>query len=232
MKTLFVTFIGVLISISAISQDVKYRKDDRPQNIKEDNYNQYQVNGISEIDMLKALEIAGIRIFDIPFSPAFEKEYTFSIKLDEYVDSKKIDTKDILHPFLGKNIYSHYIDDTISQESVRYFDFVPKLTIFSKDNDTTLVLTISHLGGSAGGIKIKKNIVREWQNYYWRAYSKIDWKLNEEVPLLIYASSWYDERIKTDRFCGVVDLSTDEKKTKELLDYSPHYYVISLKVSE
>jgi hypothetical protein len=50
--------------------------------------------------------------------------------------------------------------------------------------------------------------------------------------MLVYGSSWYDEKIKTDRFCGVVDLSLDEERTKELLDYSPHYYVISLKVFE
>jgi hypothetical protein len=49
---------------------------------------------------------------------------------------------------------------------------------------------------------------------------------------LVFASSWYDDRIKQDRFCGTSDLSLDEKATKELLNFSPHYYVISLKVYE
>jgi len=226
MKKIFVTFFSVLISISAISQDIQYRKDDRLQNVKEDRFNYYQVNRISETDMLKALEMLGVRIFDIPISPAFEKEYKFSVKLEEYVDSKKINSEDIAFARQGKNTYVHFYDN------VPYFDYISKFTVFTHENDTLQVLKIDYYGGSRSGIKLKKNKIREWQSYEWRAYSKIDWKLNEEVPLLVYASSWYDERFNVERFCGVADLSLDEEATKELLDFSPHYFVISLKVSE
>ena len=234
MKKTVVISISVLISTSAISQNTQYRKDKRPQNVKEDSYNQYQTNRISELDMLVALELLGVRIFDIPISPAFEKEYSLSLKLDEYVGGEKINSQDILPNYTAfrRNTYLHYIEDPIEQKDVRYFDYISKFTIFSKDNDTTLLLSISSLTGSAGGIKIKKNIVREGQFYKWRSYSKTDWKLNEEIPLLVFASSWYDERIGFDRFCGAGDLSENEKETKELLDDSPHYYVISLKVYE
>jgi len=68
--------------------------------------------------------------------------------------------------------------------------------------------------------------------YNWRVYSKNDWVLNEEVPLLVYASSWYDEKYDVMRFCGAVDLSLSEEDTKELLDRSPHYFVISYKIAE
>ena len=233
MKRVFAAFLSILISINAISQE-KYRKDERPQNVKEDTYNQYQTNRISELDMLVALELLGIRIFDIPISPAFEKEYSLSVKLDEYVDGKKISSKDILpdHPTFKGNTYSHYIEDPIEQKNVWYFDYISKMTFFSKDNDTTIIVKLSHLAGSVEGIKIKKKTVREGQFYNWRSYSNVDWELNEEVPLLVFASSWYDEQFKIDRFCGTVDLSRDEKETKELLDNSPHYYIISLKVFE
>ena len=228
MKRLFVIFVSTLISISAISQDIpQYRKDERPQNVKEDRFNEYRANGVSGIDILKALEVLGVRIFDIPITPVFEKEYSISLTLDEYKNGKKVNSKEILnHPVFRKNTYSHYVEET------RYFDYIPKYTIFSKDNDKDNVLTISHLGGSTGRLKLEKQKKRKWQFYLWRAYSVIDWKLNEKIPLLVYASSYYDKRIKTDRFCGVVDLSLDEARTKELFDKSPHYYVISLKVYE
>ena len=231
MKRIVVAFLSILISTSAISQDIKYRKDERPQNIKEDRFDVYQVNRISDRDILKALEIAGVRIFDIPISPIFEKEYNLSVNLDEYVDGKKVNSQDIIYTYRGKNVYVHFAKDSIEQENIPYFDYIPKLTFFSKDNDSTLLLTVEHYGGSSTR-PLKKNIERKGQFYNWRIYSQIDWKLNKEIPLLVYASSWYDDRIKSDRFCGVADLSQDEKATKELLDNSPHYYVISLKVFE
>ena len=225
-KRVFVIFISALISISAISQDIQYRKDERPQNVKEDNYNQYQVTEISEIDMLKALEMLGIRIFNIPISPAFEKEYFLSIMLDEYVDGKMINSKDIIpnHPALKSNTYRH------EQDGVWYFDYIPKMTIFSQDKDTHLSLTVSSLSGRFSGTSLEKKKIREGQFYMWRAYRKKEWKLNEVVPLLVFGSSWHDGRFE--RFCGTVDLSEDEEATKELLEKSPHYYVLSLKVYE
>ena len=231
MKKVFVAILSILISINVISQDIKYRKDERIQNIKEDGYDSYRVNHISNLDILKALEIAGIRIFDVPISPAFEKEYNLSVNLDEYVDGQKIKSQDIIQTYRGKNVYVYFAKDSDEQKSVPYFDYIPKLTFFSKDNDSTLLLSVEHYGGSLR-IPLKKNIVRERQFFNWRTYSQIDWKLNEEVPLIVYASSWYDEKFKVERFCGVSDLSKDEKETKELLDNSPHYYVISLKIFE
>ena len=231
MKTLFVTFICTLISISAISQEIGYKKDVRPQNIKEDRFNDYQIDRISDVDILQALELAGVRMFVIPISPVFEKEYYLSVNLNEYVNGEKINTTDIIRTYKGENVYLHFEQDSIQQKEIFYFDYIPKLTFFSKDNDTTLLLRVSHLGGSSS-IPLKKDKERSSQSYHWRAYSKTDWKLNEEVPLLVYASSWFDEKMKMERFCGAGDLSLNESATKELLDNSPHYYVISLKVFE
>jgi len=232
MKTLILTsIISILILINAISQDIQYRKDDRPQNVKEDRFNNYQ-RSITEIELLKVLELLGVRIFDIPIFPAFEREYKLSVYLNEYVEGKKINSDDIIYTHQGKNVYIYWEKDLIEQKDIRYFDYIPKLSLFSKDNDTTMILNLDTYASRTLGIKLNKKKTRNTQSYDWRTYSKVDWKLNEEVPLLVYASSWYDEVIKSDRFCGVSDLSEDEEATKELLDKSPHYYVISLKVFE
>ena len=225
-KSVFLTFIGVVILTSAILQDFQYLKDDRPQNVKEDRYDEYQVNRISEIDILKALELLGVRIFDIPISPAFEKEYKFSVKVDEYVRGKKRNSRDIRFNYQGTNTYHYYQDDVFC------FDYIPKLTFFTHDKGKMQTFRISFYGGQTGDRKLKKKNNRKNQFYLWRTYSKIDWNLREEVPILVYASSWYDKRIKMERFCGVVDLSLSEERTRELFDKSPHYYIISLKVSE
>jgi len=229
MKRLFVTFISALISISAISQDIKYRKDDRPQNVKDDRGNFYQDMSISEIDILKALEMAGIRMFIFPIAPVFEKEYILTVYLNEYVNGEKINSRSLDR---NRNIYYYRVIDPITRENATYFDYVPKLTFFTKDNDTMMSLTLENYVSSTSGIRLTKNKVRENQFYAWRAYSKTDWKLNEEVPLMVYSSSWYDEKNNAERNCAVRDLSLSEEATKELFDTSPHYYVISFKVSE
>jgi len=223
MKTLFLTaIISILFSTSVYSQDPQYRKDDRSPNEILDRGNQYQVNSISELDILKALEMVGVRIFDIPFSPVFDKGYRFFLQLDEYAGGEKTNSRSI--PF--NNTY-RYVKD-----SIMYFDYMPKLTIFAHDNDTVQTLQISFYGGAMGGIKLNKKKERASQSYLWRAYSKKDWKLNEEVPLLVYGSTWYDARFNIERFCAVIDLSLSEEATQELFDNSPHYFVLSLKVYE
>ena len=232
MKRLVIIVISTLISISATSQEINYRKDDRPQSVKEDRYNSYQTDLISVIDMLKALEeMAGIRIFKVPITPVFEKEYNISIYLDEYVDGEEINSKDIFaHPFMKKNTYHYAIKDTVEQKDIYYDDFIPELTFFTQDNDTIMRLNINHYGARINGITLHKKRLRDSQFYKWRIYRKIEWKLNEDVPMIVFASSWHDGRVE--RFCGTVDLSEDEEATKELLEKSPHYFVISLKVSE
>ena len=229
MKKLFITFISALISISAISQDFQYRKDDRPQNVKDDRSGIYQDMSISEIDIIKALEMAGIRIFIVPIVPAFDKEYMLTVHLSEYVNGEKTNSRSIDQ---NKNIYRYLMIDPITQERARYFDYVPKLTIFTKDNDTSMSLTLENYVSSTSGIRLTKNKVRESQFYVWRPFSKTDWELNKEVPLMVYSSSWYDEKNNIERNCAVRDLSLSEDATKELFDSSPHYFIISFKVSE
>ena len=228
MKKLFVTFISALISISAISQDFQYRKDDRPQNSKEDPFNQYQAQ-FSEIDLQKVFEMLGVKKLFFQISPAFEKEYVLTIYLDEYVEGEKISSRNITK---GKNTYLYPVDNPTKQERVMYIDYIPDLTVFTKENDTTVTLKMDyHKGGPTVNLNKKKNR-GEWLTYHCRTYSKIDWKLNEEIPLLVYASPWWDESIKLYRFCTAPDLSIDEKVTKELYDNSPHYYVLGYKISE
>ena len=227
MKTLFVALICALISISAISQDIQYRKDDRSQNEKDDRGSEYQNISISEVDLLKMLEMAGVRIFNIPITPVFEKVYMLTVYLNEYVNGEKVNSRSLDR---SRSIYRYPAIDPITQERVLYFDYVPKLTFFTKENDTMMSITLENYVSTTSGIRLTKNKVRESQFYVWRTYSKTDWKLNEEVPLMVCNASWYDEKYNVERNCAVIDLSLSEEATQELFDNSPHYYVITYKV--
>lgn len=223
MTMRFLCFFLIVWPIGSFCQE--YQKDIKTKSQKEDSLNKYQSDLISKTDLLKALEMSGVGIFKFPLD-SFDKPYKLSINLDEYVDSKKVDSTTI---YSFDNTYIHYKND--SSDVKLYFDYIDQLVFFSKEIDSLCVLKIETYGSSIGGIKLKKNNARSNQSYNWRSYSKTKWGLNRNIPLLIYASSWYDKKYNFERFCGVIDLSKDEKGTRELLENSPHYYIISYEVS-
>jgi len=88
------------------------------------------------------------------------------------------------------------------------------------------------VGNTTGGIKLKRQAERKYQFYSWRRFSATNWALNTKVPMLVYSSSWYDKKSDVERSCGAVDLSNNKAATKELMDNSPHYFMISYMISE
>lgn len=226
MKTLLLC-LSLIISSSIFSQE--YKKDIQPQKIKEDRFDKYHSDIINTTDILKALEYAGIRIFKYHLSPAFEKEYKIDISLNEYINGEKVKTEN-LYP-IEKNTYLHFGND-IHYDDEMFVDYIDQIVFYTKDNDSISSLGVETYAFSMKGTKLKKMNTRKSQFYNWRRYNKIDWSLNEEIPLLVYASSWYDERFDMERFCGIVDLSSNEEETNELLKSSPHYYVITYKIYE
>ena len=214
--------VCILISINGYSQS--FKKDTRPDKIKEDNMDAYQADQVSKVDLLTALDALGIRVFNCQLSPRFTKTYKLNVNLDEFVNGKKVSSKDISPS--EKNIYFFW------EQEKQYADYISKIKFISRDVDTAALLTIDIMGNTTGGIKLKKHTDRKHQFYSWRRYSLTNWKLNTEIPMLVYSSSWYDKRFDIERSCGAVDLSRNKAATKELMDSSPHYFLISYKISE
>jgi len=223
-----IILMALFISSNLFAQ--KYQKDARTPAQKEDPHNSYQADLVSRTDLLKALELAGVQVFKFPLA-SFAKEYKLSVRIYEYVNGCQSSSRDLYA--IGKNTYTHFRDSSsMDTPRVLSIDFIDQLTFFSRnENDSSLSLVIATYAGS-DRIRIFKKQTRKFQYYTWRRYSKTDWVLNQEIPLLVWASSWYDQKNNVERFCGVVDLSRDKKETKELLNSSPHYYVISYKVSD
>jgi hypothetical protein len=225
MRLIGVTSLLLLVALYSEAQD--YKKNNGTTTHKEDPNKVYQTAGIDSVDVLKALELAGVRIFKIPLR-SFDKKYKFSIALTEFIEGKKVGSKNISPT--DSNFYFHYVKND-SSKYVQYYDFIEQISFFSKERDTVCDLRIE-VYGNAGGAKLRKKQKRTWQNYNWRTYSETSWELNKSIPILVYASSWYDKKFNVERFCGVTDLSTDKEGTAELLNNSPHYYILSYLVSD
>jgi hypothetical protein len=226
-KLVYFLILNLIFSLNAFPQE--YKQDIRAKDQKEDPNNIYQSNEISKIDLLKALAIAGVKIFKFSLGK-FDRSYSFELNLTEYALGKKINTQKI--DISDNNLYVYY-NDTINSENANkpFKDYIDQITFFAKDMDSLSVLHAETYASSIGGIKLKKMKSRKYQYYSWRIYSKTNCIINTDIPLLIYASSWYDKKYDIERFCGTVDLSRDEKETEELIRNSPHYYLISFRIS-
>jgi len=220
-KLLVILTLIVTLALSIQSQEVK--KDTRSQLEKEASNDLDNIKKISILDLIEALEVSGIGIHKFKLGE-FDKKYYFSLILEEYVDNKLILTDTLI----AVNNQYHYYEGNKGDKY--YLDYIDQIKIFTKDEEDMSRIYLKTYGWTTKKeIKFKKTEAKQF--YIWRRYSSTNWVLDKKVPLLVCASSWKDGNGRQ-RFCGVVDLSIDKKRTEELLSQSPHYFVISYKVSE
>ena len=209
-----------LLSINhGICQEVK--KDNRISSAIEDPFNFYEEESISKTDLLKGLELLGIRIhkFDVPGS---SEKNMITLLAREVKNGKEINVDTIA---CFSNEY-RYWDIGVPDP---YVDFIKEVTIFSNTEYNKSELQLE-LTSSIRKHKLELDNNSDEQFYVWRKYQKTHLKKGKEIPLLIFASSWIYPGEDSHRFCGVVELSEDDPMTQELLNNSPHFIRISLRV--
>jgi hypothetical protein len=228
MRTKSILIMAMLLTVILHVNGQDYKKNLRSPEEKLDKYDSYQIDRINKVHLIKALELAGIRIFNFPLKP-FDKKYKMHIYIHEYIDGAEVKEAENIY-FAHDNTYT-YFEKNENHPEIRYIDYIESITFYTKETDTISSIAFETYAMQLK-MPLKQKKTRESQFYKWRSYSQTDWILNEEVPLLVYASSWYDEKQDIERFCGAADLSLNEEDTKELLGSSLHYFVISYKIFE
>jgi len=219
MKYLLLT--AFMLTTSIISAQNTKPIDQRNQLEKEDSNNLFNTEDRTNLDILQALELASIRInkFDIG---TFEKSYQFKVFADTYINGS-LSMTDTLISYT--NEYSYWVDKE------HYIGFIDQLKIFTKTDDNKSTLKFQTYA-----LSTKKDISLQRSNskqfFNWREFKDTKWQLNEKVPLLVFASSWEDKTYGFQRFCGIAKLTNEHEQTKELLTSSPHYIIISYKITE
>jgi hypothetical protein len=222
MKYLCLFFVITIVTSNDLMSQ-QFKRDTRLQTIKEDAYNMYQSDKVSNLDLIEALELSGIAINKFYFG-TFDKQYNFILIIDEFKDGKIANSDTVLN---DNNEYHYY---TTGSKEVST-DYIDQLKIFSKTQDTSLIFYFKIYDMSfKKNIQFKKYDKNSY--YYFRSYFDTKWSLNEKIPLLVYASSWLDKKGGFQRFCGVANLTRNSDKTTELLTSSPHYFMISYLVTE
>ena len=204
----------LLIQFTVQSQDIK--TDSKPHDLKQDEFNLYQSDKINRLDILQALDFAGIKIHKVDLTP-FDKEYSMFMILEEYTENKLIKRDTV---FRTKNTYAYYEDD------IRHKDYISEIKVVTEQQDNQLNLQVT-TNGWAFTKRIRYKTIEDDQFYNLRYYSNSDWESNEKIPLLVFASSWKDKKYGFQRFCGSPQLNDHEEETRAMLQLSPHYFKLS-----
>lgn len=220
-KVIFLAVISIVFSTGTFSQEIV--KDTRRQILKEDSLDRYLSDQISKLDLLEALEFAGIQIHKFHLG-RFDKKYQLEVTMHEYVDGKEVKTETL---YSGDNLY-HYFK---RGEKAYFMDYIDQIKIVTKEekNKCHLLIKTYHMSTRK---EINYQKTDEKQFFLWRRYLETEWKMNKEIPLMVFASSWFDEKIGLHRFCGVLHLTENHEDTEELLSKSPHYFMLKYKVTE
>lgn len=220
MKILFSIVSIILISAELLSQEYKF--DTRPFKLKDDGQNYYKSELVTTLDLLQAIEMAGITINKFSIG-SFDREYTIRVIKEEFKDGIVIETDTILQT---SNKYSYFVKG----KEGYYVSYIDSLKIFTKEEVSSLTLKFrTYAMSSKEIIKFEKYDKDSFYNI--RSFVDTEWKQNDKIPLLVYASSWEDTEYGYNRFCGVVNLRKNEASTQELLSSSPHYFMISYVVN-
>ncbi len=221
IAALLFTVLVLIFTSNLKSQD--FKEDSRTQVQKEDSNNKYESEEITNLDLLQALEFAGIKVNKFNIG-TFDKKYKFEVMVDEYKQGSIVNSDTILS---YNNEYVFYP----KQDTNYYINYFDQIKVISKIEDTVLTMQFSTY---SMGFRHKINYSKASEETYYRfrTYNDTKWKLNKKVPLFIYASSWEDKDSKYQTFCGVVSLSEGDSRTIQLLDSSPHYYIVNYKISE
>ena len=221
-------WMTVCVLTVSIGCSQKTGEDTGSQVTREDLYNIYQSEQISTLDILEALDFAGIHIYKFHIGK-FDKKYGFHFVLDEYAGGRLIKTEELVSANAPDQVHTNEYTHKRSDGKIHH-EYIDRVKIITKDeaNGTRILIdTVKE--------KINKKILfqtEDKQRFLWRRYIDTTWKLDEKIPLLVCASTWPDEITGLPRFSGPPRLSENDQETRDLLLLSPHYFVLSYVVTE
>jgi hypothetical protein len=164
-----IVLTSIIISFvnNGLSQEMK--KNANPPILKEDRNNAYKSEQITSLDLIQALEIAGIRINKF-YLGQFDRDCKLFLVVDEYVDSKIVKSDTVL---AQDNLYTYYergFNDPFE-------DYIDQIKIFTKDEDDKIILFIkTYAMSTKKEISYTKNDKEQF--FTWRNYFDTTWKFH------------------------------------------------------
>lgn len=189
-------------------------------------------------NVIEALQAAGYELFNFDLSSLNDKTYEIEVFVKE-ADSAGIKEKPRFamgptRKFL-KDLPEEYRSNftPIDSESGLYKQ-VSKMGLYLIPKNDSTVLVSFNFGKSHGGsmpLKLRP-LERDPHKYMYtsRPFKRDEFKSGIDIPLMLYGSFWFDQKINGYCFCG--DNEIDTNLSTEILKCIPHYYIIGIRLTE
>jgi hypothetical protein len=204
-------------------------------------------------DFITLLKASGYELFSYDITEMLNERYDITFVKKEFEAGKEIETSDLNeYPLPNKRLLTD-LPETSRQKALEAgvsiidpetqaiahaekisFGFYPYDTWVSESiNDSTKFLQISvpNFGSTRDELKLRglstKDSDKKYYSYHTRPFKITAFEEDQFIPLVLFGSSWYDERFDYYRFCGEAEIDPD--MSSEILKNVPHYYVIGVK---
>lgn len=193
-------------------------------------------------DYIPLLENAGFHLESFDISDLADSSYYIQLQIREY-EAGKTDFKTNMIPYAlyNRTMASEFKDTIIPAEEMA----VPEKGIYTlgrkvniglrsvTDSTKTVLMDIPEIGTMPLSLKMRKvhnpetgdDIMIE---YDARPFKVDSIRINDFTPLVWVGSFWWDGDFKIFRCCGENEISS---LSSEIVDNSPHYYVIGIVVT-
>lgn len=196
-------------------------------------------------DLFNVLEAMDVYLYRFNLKEFLNNKYNISVYIDEY--EPKNSPKRIFNHNMGNNIRSlSEVPEEYREEWRKYkqipegkdeWEEIKEMSIYlRKQNDSTAAFTIKVPDSRTVNKKIPLHQLEteNFNAYFYspRPFDFVATKIEEsiEIPLVLYASAWIDEKYKVIRFCG--EKKIDPEMNAEILKHVPHYYIIGLNIQK
>lgn len=195
-------------------------------------------------DIIRTLNANGYEFYSFDLSTFNDKTYEIEVYIQEGDSTGLLTDNEIRgagwqsRQFL-KDIPEEYRQDVTPIDSVTgLIDQISRIGIsIAPKTDSTVNVRINI--GQYGMSRVLKQqpIIwyREGQQIIYRAYGTRPFKIEtfesgKDIPLVLYASYWFDPQANICRQCGEEEIDPD--LSTPILKYIPHYYVIGIRLTE
>ena len=198
-------------------------------------------------DYLPLLQASGYRVYSFDISEFLDESYFFNFQIREYVNKEEVEGKYRNFMFPNRVMLAEMPES--SQKSILQegraadpengvYIQSKKLTIGfrpAKEDSVQFVrLSLDGLGESGMPLELKplKKSENDKQFYYYesRPFKIEKFEEGKFIPLVFFASYWYDEKGGFFRFCGADEIGPNMEA--DYVENTPHFYVIGVEIKK
>ena len=199
---------------------------------------------------IELLNASGYQAYSFDISDLKNETYILNFEIREYVNGVMTDKTLRRGSFENRIMVQDFMWRELSDEELALikadsYDYeqgiyavADQVTIgfMPSKNDSTMVgqISVANMGSSRLELPLKpiqnQSLKEPVYQYDTKPFKSSSFQTDRFIPLVLYLSFWYDQQWNIIRCCG--EEVIDPEMTAEILQYSPHFYVIGVTVTK